>query len=1135
MKPSRLLQPLLFLLILVLAQTPALSQTVYGTIFGTVVDTTKAPVANARVTVTETGKNVSSVTGTNDSGNYSRGQLIPGSYRVEVEAPGFRKSIADSVVVRVDTTTRVDLQLVVGEVSEKVEVTAASALLETGKADVAATFSAQQIVGLPNLSRNLVSLMFLVPGVQSIGGATPASENPQGGFRVMVNGQNFGNTGYQLDGTENQDPILGNVVINPNLDSLAEAKFATEDFDAEFGYVGAGMFVMSTKSGSNQFHGSAFDYLANNSPNFKTSGRNPFTEPNGAPTVKSNQFGGSLGGRILRDRLFFFGDAQLTRRRQDANVLTTVPTLAARGGDVSGYLNQNGAVTNNVIYDPASGAPVTGQNRTAYPGNVIPPAQLSPQSQALLKFFPAPNTLVGGVPYRNNYIASGTTRFDAEQWGGRVDYYRGRSNFFGRFTQAAFDLNVPGAFGALAGGPGLDASGFSGQSNVLNHSLAAGFTRSINAQTVNEFRFGFFRYRVDVQPGGFGTQPATEAGIPGLNLDKTFTSGLPFFNIIGDGGSGLGYSLSVNRCNCPLAERERQYQFVDNFSHTRGNHALKFGADVRYALNLRVPSDLHRSGELGFAPGFTGRVDTNGATTQGLGLATFLLGQVTTFQRYVSPTTTAEERQKRMYFYGQDTWRISSKLSLNYGLRWELIFPETVNAPGNGGALDLSTGKIAVFGVGKVPLRGIQKMTWTNLAPRIGLTYQINQKTVVRAGYGWSYGLGVFGSVFGHVTTQNLPVLVSQALNPANSFSSVFSLAQGPVAPVFPQPDADGFIPLPNGVTPRVRPEQITLPLVMAHNLSVQRQITSHMTATVSYVGNQGRHVLNGNGNTIDLNQPAFIPGVPNQNLRRPYFGRYGWTQPVTYYCNCANSSYDALQAKVELRNWHGYTLSGNYNYQYARGDSANSYTFLYNRPLGYGNQPTISQQQILINQVAELPFGKGRTFGANWTRPVELVLGGWNLSGTTTYYTGIPFTATIGNFPAQVNGAPYTRPDVGPSYPDRGSISPFEGARGDRSQWFRGGLGTAFLLPAANTYGNHGFNNLHGPQFIQQDVSLSKNIRATEGIRLQVRGEAYNVFNHTNLGLPNGNVTDAAAGQITSIPFGTSMRRLQFALRVEF
>jgi hypothetical protein len=1124
-----------FAVLLALAAFPAYAQTVFGTIFGTVTDPAAGKVPNARVTITEVDKNVILDTTTNASGNYSRGQLIPGNYRVEVEAAGFRKAIIEPVIVRVDQTARVDVQLSVGGVSETVEVTSGPALLETTKTEVATTFTSQQIVGLPNLSRNLVSMMFLVPGVQSIGGATPVSENPQGGFRVMVNGQNFGNTGYQLDGTDNQDPILGNIVINPNLDSLAEAKFATQDFDAEFGYVGAGMFVISTKSGSNQFHGSAFNYLSNNSPNFKTAGRNPFTEPNGAPTAKSNQFGGSLGGRILKDRLFFFGDAQLTRRRQDANVLTTVPTLAARGGDLGGYLNQNGAVINNVVYDPASGVAATGQNRLPFANNVIPGSRLSAQAQALLKFFPAPNTQVGGIPYRNNYIASGTTRYNAEQWGGRVDYYRGRDTFFGRFTQAAFDLNVPGAFGSLAGGPGLDASGFSGASNVLNHSIAAGFTRSVSARSVNEFRFGFFRYRVDVQPGGFGTQPALEAGIPGLNLDKTFTSGLPFFNITGDGGSGLGYSLTLNRCNCPLAQRERQFQFVDNFSHTRGNHALKFGADVRYALNLRVPSDLHRSGELVSAPGFTGRVDANGATTQGLGLGTFLLGQVTSFQRYVSPNTEAAERQKRMYFYGQDNWRISSKLSVNFGMRWELIFPETVNAPGNGGALDLSTGRIAVYGAGKVPLNGIQEMTWTNIAPRVGLAYQLNSKTVVRAGYGWSYGLGVFGSVFGHVTTQNLPVLASQALNPANSFSGVFTLAQGPSAPVFPQADADGFIRLPNGVTPRVRPRQITLPLVMAHNLSVQRQFTNHMTATVSYVGNQGRHVLNGNGNVLDLNQPAFIPGVPNQNQRRPYFARYGWTQGVTYYCNCANSSYDSLQAKMEMRNWHGYTVSGSYIYQYARGDSANSYTFLYNRPLGYGNQPTISTQQILVNQVADLPFGKGRKFGTNLPKTLDLFLGGWNASGTTTFYTGLPFTATIGNFPAQVNGVPYTRPDVGPAYPDRGTVSPFEEARRDRTQWFRGGLGTAFLLPSANTYGNNGFNNLYGPKFIQQDVALAKAFRVRESIRLQLRAEALNVFNHTNLGLPNGNVTDNAAGQITSIPFGTSMRRLQFALRAEF
>lgn len=1111
------------------------AQQVYGAIFGNVTDVSGSVVVNANVTIRDTSKNVSFQTNTNVSGFYSKGQLIPGTYRVQVEANGFRAAVSSDIVVTVDATSRFDVQLSVGDTSQVVEVTVAAPLLETARADVANTFTERQILQLPNYQRNLLGMVFLTPGVQLIGGATPASENPQGSFRMMVNGQNFGNTGYQLDGTDNQDPLLGGSVINPNLDALSEAKFATQDYDAEFGYVGAGMMSMSTRSGSNQFHGSAFEYLINNTPGFTTFGRNPFTEPGGASSFKSNQFGGSLGGRIIRDKLFFFGDVQSQRKRQSAAVLTTVPDPGAARGDLSAYLSQSGSTLNNVIYDPLTGDPTTGQNRQQFAGNIIPASRLSSQALKILKYFPAPNTKVGGTAYKNNYIGSGAIAFDADQWDLRGDYYlNAKNSVFGRYTSAAFNLAVPGAFG-LAGGAGLDTSGFSGQSNVFNQSIAAGFTHTFSPNSINEFRFGYLRYRVSVTPNGFGTSPAKDAGIPGLNLDSTFTSGMPYFNITGDGGAALGYALNVNRCNCPLAERERQYQFVDNYTRIGGNHTFKFGADYRYELNLRVPSDSHRSGELTFAPGYTARVDANGATSQGLGVASFLLGQVTSFGRYVSPSTDAQENQKRAFFYVQDSWRVSPKLTVNYGLRWELVFPETVNAPGNGGALDLSTGKIAVYGVGRVPINGIQNMTWTNIAPRLGIAYQLRPKTVIRAGYGWSYGMGVFGDVFGHVTTQNLPVLASQSLNAPNAFSGVFTLNQGPPAPTFPQPDGQGYFALPNGVAAKVRPAQVSLPLVMAHNLSIQHQLTNAIAVTASYVGNGGRHVINGNGNNFDVNQATFIPGVPNQNVRKPFYARYGWTQPITYFCDCANSTYNAFQLKAELRGFHGYTAVAHYNYQNAVGDSANAYTFLYNRSLGYGNQPLVSKQQFLINQIYALPFGAKRRYFASMNAVAEALFGGWELSGTTTYYTGLPFTATIGAYPATVNGVAYTHPDVGPSWPDRGTGSPYAGSTHDRNQWFVGGIGGAFALPTANSFGNFGFNNLYGPIFINQDLALAKSFALREGYRLSFRAEAYNAFNHTNLGLPDANITNKTAGQITSLAYNYQMRRLQFALRLDF
>ena len=431
------------------------------------------------------------------------------------------------------------------------------------------------------------------------------------------------------------------------------------------------------------------------------------------------------------------------------------------------------------------------------------------------------------------------------------------------------------------------------------------------------------RYHVFDVPNGFGTHPAQDAGIPGLNLDNTYTSGMPYFNIPSPNNAyQLGYALGVNQCNCPLTQTEKQYQFIDNVSKTVGKHHFKAGADLRYAQNLRVPSDSHRAGELTFNAGVTGNVATVGASpTGGIGLATFLLGDVTNFARYVSSSTNASENQKRLFWYGQDEWRPTAKLTVTLGLRWELTFPETVNASGNGATLNLNDGLMYVFGVGGVSDHGIQTMNWHHFAPRVGVAYQINPHTVVRAGYGWSYDLGVFGSNFGHNVTQNPPVLSNQNLNPPNGFSDVFTLSQGPPALAPVTVSSNGTFPLPPGINPKFRPATITLPTVYQYNIALQHQLTSKIAFTGAYVGNSNRHGFMGTSNTINPNEAIFFPGVSNTNLNRPYYPKFGWTNDLSYYCDCANERYNSFQGTVLVKAWRGWTLQGSYTYQRQWGD----------------------------------------------------------------------------------------------------------------------------------------------------------------------------------------------------------------------
>jgi len=1113
--------------------SPGFSQQTFGSIYGTVVDPNGGAVPSAKVTVRDLNKGTAFELQTDASGSFNKGQLIPDSYTVTIEAAGFQKAVSTALEVGVDAAVKFDATLRVGDVATEMEVTAAAPLLQADRADVSQTFSAKEINDLPNIGRNLQSMELLNPGTAKLGWQHASDENPQGSIQLVANGQLFDGIGYELDGTTNQDPILGIIVINPTFDSVVEAKQTEQNFDAEFSYVGGGMISYSTKSGTNDFHGDIFEYLQLNTPGFNTFAANPFAGGIPSAVYRQNQFGGSIGGAIVKNKLFYFGDAQINRQSQGASLLTSVPTALNRTGNFSDWLAYNPQYQ---IYDPTTGDPKTGLGRQPYANNTIPASQILSQSNNLLKYFPLPNTQqIANAPFVNNYAANGAVAITGESWNTREDYYINEKNtLFGRYSYAAYTEAGPGAFGLVGGGP--EFGNYAGSSQALNQSLSIGWTSTITPTLVNELRFGYMRYHVFDTPNGYGTTPAADAGIPGLNLDKTYTSGLPYFDINAPNNDyKLGYALGVNQCNCPLTQTETQFQFIDNLSKTVGAHSLKFGADLRYATNLRVPSDSHRAGELSFSGNVTGAVLSAGSgTTPGIGLATFLLGDVSNFQRYVSSSTTATEHQPRLLWYGQDEWRPTPKWTITVGLRWEMIFPE-YTAAGNGATLNLSNGLMYVFGVGGVSNHGIQTMNWHNFAPRAGVAYQLNSKTVIRAGYGWGYDLGVFGSTFGHNVTQNPPVLSNQVLNNGqqngNNFSDVFTLAQGPSSPSAVTVGSNGTFPLPNGVNPKFRPATVTLPTVYMYNFSIQHQLTNRVAFTGAYVGNSNRHGFLGTSNTTNPNEAKYVPGVSNTTLDQPYINTPIGSNGLSYYCDCANNAYNSFQGSVHVNALEGWTMQGSYTYQQQYGDGwgpDSNYQFYYNRAAGQGYSNTLPRQQWTFAQTYDIPYGKGRKYGANLGRAADLVVGGWTVSGITTYYSGFPFMPSLESYAGQPNAGPAGVPNVG-------SGSPYSGAQGNRNQWFVGGFGGAFLQPAANTFGNYPINTLFGPHFIQQDLTLAKTFKITERVSFGLRADASNAFNHTNLGLPNSDVQSPSAGQITGLAAGGNMRRMQFSGTVHF
>ena len=1102
--------------LLILAPEVVRAQAVYGSIGGTVTDASGGIVPGATITITSVERKAIDVVTSNESGYYLKERLLPGTYTVQAELQGFKTALYNDLKVSVDTQTRLNVKLEPGAVTESVRVEASTPVLKTDRADVASTFEAQQITDMPILDRNLTKLVLLTPGTQQLMWQHAASENPQGSTQTMVNGQHFSGTGYQLDGTDNRDPVLGIIVINPNFESIQETKITSQNYDAEFGQATAGVVSVQTRSGTNSIRGSGFEFYQNDA--FQS--RNPFTQSlpdpitgKFIPDTKKNQYGGSVGGPIQKDRMFFFGDYQGTRSNVGGSRLLSVPTVAARNGDLSAYgIN---------IYDPTSGA--TPATRTQFTNNTIPAGRLSPQAQNILKLIPVPNRPGTENGTRDNYVGNGSEVFNNDTFNVRLDgRVNSRLNMFGRYSFADYTRNGPTAFGQ---GGGQELVTLGGDSKVRNQSLAIGADRTIGSNMMADVRIGYFKYKVAVLPFDFGTTPATAAGIPGLNTGDDFTSGLFGGFVEGSRGFNFGSGLGVNRCNCPLDEDEKQFQAVGNLTKLMGNHTVKFGIDIRHATNLRVPSDRHRSGELTFN---TDR--TRGPDGGGLGLATFLLGDVTHFGRYTSPFTDAGERQWRHFYYAQDTWRATQRVTLNYGLRLDVINPQTVSDDGRGGftlasvsdgSVQIPSPTILVAGVGGVPLNGgVQNsMNW---APRVGIAYQLNERTVIRGGYGRSYDIGVFGSLFGHTVTQNLPVLSAQDLSGANNFDAVFNLAQGPPAPTFPAPNANGTIPLPSGIFARVLPDKQRLPTVDAYNITVQRELGPLMSFEVAYVGNHSPRMFAGDNPDDNPNQPTLVgfPSIP-RDQRRPFFAQYGWNQDLAVYCNCASNRYDSLQTKFTRRFSGGYSVYAQYTLQRERQHGDDQFFIV--PDLEYGPADWDRVHAFSIATTYELPWMK--------TNPV---IGGWQFNQNTIIQSGLPYNVTYRDAGADR--------DVGPNRPN---LIGDPSGPGNRDQWFNttpiGSAGSAFARPAVGTFGDLPRNDLRGPGYWRMDASLFKRIKFNDKA-VELRIESVNVLNHVNLGNPDSEIgvpgnNNANAGRITSTAFfgADPQRNFQFAVKFIF
>jgi TonB dependent receptor len=873
----------------------------------------------------------------------------------------------------------------------------------------------------------------------------------------------------------------------------------------------------------------------------------------------------------------------------------TIGPSGIPGADFSEYATQLGAP--GIIYDTSGATPV------AFPGNVIPRAYLaSAASQPALNLFKLLESYTQGIGLGSagnlngldsNFHGSGTGSLNSDQWTVRGDWtLNEKMHAFGRFSRFTDTLTGKTEFGA-AGGRGFGIGGYAGTSKGANDSLASGMDIALNSNLLTDFRLGYYRYNINTSKFDQDVEAANLLGIPGLNMGDFYTGGSPGYDIATlPGGSTqpvFGSDLNVNRCNCPLTEKEDQYQFVNNWTKIWGNHSFKMGADLRYARNLRVPSDNNRTGILNSNADETSDPN-NPAGAGGLGFATWLLGDVTQFKRYVSTSTNAKEFQKRTFFYGQDTWRATHALTLNIGLRWELYFPEKVNADSNGALLNLNDGYLHVAGVGGIDTN----MGWDInkaqlLAPRVGLAYQLNDKTVIRAGYGRSFDIGVFGSIFGHAATQNLPVLANQAINNATFKDNAFTLDEGPTAPTPVTVPSNGLLPNPGAdVNSRARPNPLKFPVIDAWNLAFQRAVTPSLTFTAAYVGNKGTYTLgDSSGNTINPNEAAInlpaslsvngqalhydhdVPagtissdgGTQTYNFLRRYYGaalkacsdasyttpsgvspgQCGWTNDVTYYSDNLNTNFNALQATLQQGAWKGldYTL----NYQWASAFADSTGYASWDRHIGHGRDSNVRLQQVTWYGTYELPFGHGKPYASGVNGFTNALIGGWQASAVANWAGGLPFTLNY-------NEASTNLPSSAPTYPSytsgghlKTSLSGFQAksnGTGQRTFYSKqttnliSDPGTGlFKNPGPDTVGNVGRNTYFGPSFFNSDLSIAKTVTIHESIAVRFRMDAFNGFNHISPGNPGGNIE--SDGTITGGAAGYQPRQLMFSGRVQF
>jgi hypothetical protein len=1085
---------------------------------GRVTDSAGAAIISATVHVTAQATQVSQTGTTSTDGYYVFPHLLPGVYRVDIDAPGFRHVTRTGIILMVGQTVATNITLLIGEQQQTVTVNADEPVLQSQTSNIQTSIPTFSIASIPLNTRNFVQLTTLTPGV----------ELPPGTLLPRINGGRPRTNEYLFDGISALQPEPGQVAFFPILDDIQEFTVETNNVSAEFGRFNGGVVNIATRYGTNRLHGSLFEYFRNEALN----ARNYFSRSSGhKPKYRRNLFGATLGGPILHDRLFFFSDYQGVKQRIGVTRISTVPTMAMRRGIFTGVAD---------IYDPSTTIVVNGKYiRQEFPNNVID-KPFDPAAAALLKRLPLPTDLNATA---NNYMRTADDDDHQNQFDIRVDGAIGQHDrAFGRYSYYNEVEQPVTPFpdgGGIISGSVLGSGNVAGLSSILGQQAVFNETHTFTVSIVNDLRFGYTRRGNTIGGASLSGSASTALGIPGIPNNAAFNNALPRFTFTGF--QQLGSSPSTFS-----QYQTAVWQLTDTVLFTRGQHAIKAGADLRW-YQLAAVAPPSPTGAFAFTATGTNQ---QSVANSGNSFASFLLGPVDTFQIDLQRSTIRPRDHIEEYFV-QDDWHVLPQLTFNLGARWTLHLPSTERS-NQGAVFNLQTQQLDYMGKNGFP-RSARELHWGNVAPRIGFAYMLTPNTVVRSGFGI-----VFIDQSGITTPftgPQFPFIQNVQQKTQDSINKAFTLSSGPtVAPIPLTPDA-GL-----GQSVYTVDRKAGSGYVQQWNLAIEHALTDNLSFEVAYVGSHIVHVgiPDSNFNQITTDQLAIGLANPAALIRQvanPYYGQIPASSPIggktvaaaqllkpyprfqnvaIYRHNSGTTNYNALETKVEQRLSHGLAFTFAYTHSKLIDDAssvfsttvlsspnssslvaADTYRPYLERDSSSGDMPNVTS----LSATYDLPLGRGHRLASSGIGNV--LVGGWRVNAILTLQSGMPITVTPATNYNSFAGFTIQRPNLvgNPSLPaSRRSVSKFFNT-------------DAFAIAPQFTLGNASRNPVRGPAYRDLDLSLVKHTKLGEGVDLELRGELFNISNTPAFSKPNGSFGSPAFGSISSTT--TDPRVAQIAIRL--